>query len=134
MNAGVKRSSMSRLSILSLLLLVILFAIVFALFAWLHEEAFFYVTGPMLGAILAAMAFRRDPSALISGGIVGGLCQGIFAVLVLKRGYIFPDIAMITGALFLAALAAHLMAGLVIGTLLHLAFRWARPRSVTSNP
>ena len=49
-----------RLSILSLLLVVILFAIVFALFAWLRAEAFFYITGPMLGAMLAAMAYRRD--------------------------------------------------------------------------
>ena len=90
---------MRRLSILSLLLLVILFAIVFALFAQLHEEAFFFITGPMLGAMLAALAYRRDPSALISGGVVGGLCQGILAVMVLKRGYIFSDIAMITGPL-----------------------------------
>jgi hypothetical protein len=125
---------MSRLSILSLMLLVVLLAIVFALFARLHEEAFFYVTGPMLGAMLATLVYRRDRSALITGGAVGGLCQGIIAVMVLKRGYIFPDIAMITAPHFLATLAVHLMAGLVFGTLLYLAFRWARPRSVTSDP
>ena len=66
---------------------------------------------------------------MITGGVIGGLCQGIIAVLVLGRGYIFPDVAMITGPLFLATLAAHLMAGLALGTLLYLAFRRARPRS-----
>jgi hypothetical protein len=125
---------MSRLSILSLLLLVVLLAVVFAIFARLHDEAFFCVTGPLLGAMLAAFAYRRDRSALITGGAVGGLCQGILAVMVFKRGYIFPDIALITGVLFLATLAVHLLAGLVFGTLLYLAFRWARPRSLTSNP
>ncbi len=125
---------MKRLSVLSMLILVVFFAIVFALFARLREEAFFYITGPILGAMLAAFAYRRDRSAMITGGVVGGLCQGIFAVMVLRRGYIFPDIAMITGGLFLANLAAHLMAGLVFGTLFYLAFRWARPRSLASNP
>ena len=125
---------MKRLSVLSMLILVVLFAIVFALFARIREEAFFYITGPIFGAMLAAFAYRRDRYAMISGGIVGGLCQGIFAILVLRRGYNFPDIAMITGALFLASLAAHLMAGLVFGTLFYLAFRWARPRSLASNP
>jgi hypothetical protein len=124
---------MRRLSILSLLLLVILFAIIFALFPWLREEAFFYITGPMVGAILAAMAYRRDHLALITGGAVGGLCQGALAVLVFKHGYIFLDIAMMTGIRFLATLAAHLTAGLVIGSLLYLAFRWTRPRSTTSH-
>jgi hypothetical protein len=125
---------MKRLSVLSMLILVVLFAIVFALFARLGEEAFFYITGPILGAMLAAFAYRRDRSALITGGIIGGLCQGIFAVMVVRRGYIFPDIAMMTGALFLATLAVHLMAGLVFGTLLYLAFRWAQPRSLASHP
>jgi hypothetical protein len=125
---------MKRLSVLSMLILVVFFAIVFALLARLREEAFFYITGPILGAMLAACAYRRDRLAMITGGIIGGLCQGIFAIMVLKRGYIFPDIAMITGALFLASLAAHLMAGLVFGTLLYLAFRWARPRSLASHP
>jgi hypothetical protein len=125
---------MKRLSILGMLILVVLFAVVFALFARLREEAFFYITGPILGAMLAAFAYRHDRSAMITGGVIGGLCQGIFAVMVLRRGYIFPDVAMITGALFLANLAAHLMAGLVFGTLLYLAFRWARPRSLASNP
>jgi hypothetical protein len=129
-----ERTSMRRLSILSLLLLIVLFALVFALFARLHEEAFFCVTGPLLGAMLAALAYRRDPWALISGGVGGGVCQGIIAVLVLKRGYVFPEVAMITAAHFLANLAAHLTAGLVIGTLLYLAFRWARPPSPTSDP
>jgi hypothetical protein len=125
---------MKRLSVLSMLILVVLFALVFALFARLREEAFFYVTGPILGAMLAPFVDRRDASAMITGGIVGGLCQGIFAVMVLKRGYIFPDIAMITGGLFLGNLAAHLVAGLVFGTLFYLAFRWARPRSLASTP
>ena len=125
---------MIRLSVLSLLLLVILFAIVFTLFARLHDEALFYVTGPLLGAMVAALAYRRDRSALITGGAVGGLCQGIFAVTVFKHGYIFSDVAMITGVRFLATLAVHLIAGLVFGTLLYLAFQWARPRSVTGHP
>ena len=125
---------MKRLSVLSMLILVVFFAIVFALFARLREEAFFYITGPILGAMLAAFAYRRDRLAMITGGIIGGLCQGIFAVIVLRRGYIFPDIAMMTGALFLATLAAHLMAGLIFGILFYLAFRWARPRSLASNP
>ena len=112
-----------------MLLLVVLFAIVFALFARLHEEAIFYVTGPILGAMLAGLAYQRDRLALITGGAVGGLCQGIFAVIVLKRGFIFPDIAMITAAHFLATLAVHLTAGLGFGTLLYLTFRWARPRT-----
>jgi hypothetical protein len=47
---------MGRLSILSMLILVVLFAIDFALIARLHEEAFFYITGPTLGAMLAALA------------------------------------------------------------------------------
>jgi hypothetical protein len=54
--------------------------------------------------------------------------------MVLRRGYIFPDRAMITGPLFLATLAVHLMAGLAFGTLLHLAFRWARPQSTLRSP
>jgi hypothetical protein len=87
---------MSRLSILSLFLRVVLLAIVFALFTRLHNETFFYVAGPLLGATLAACAYRRDRSALITGGAVGGICQGMLEVLVLKRGYIFPDIAMMT--------------------------------------
>jgi hypothetical protein len=120
---------MRQLSIRGVLLLVILFAIVFALFSRLHEEAIFYITGPILGAILAALAYRRDWSALITGGAVGGLCQGILAVLVLKRGYAFADVAMITAPLFLANLVVHLVAGLVFGTLLHLAFRWVCPRN-----
>jgi hypothetical protein len=122
---------MIRLSVLSMLVLVVLFAIVFTLFARLRVEAFFYVTGPILGATLAALAYRRDRLALITGGAVGGLCQGIFAVLVLKRGYIFADFGSITGAHFLATLAVHLTAGLVFGTLLYLAFRWARPHIST---
>jgi hypothetical protein len=63
--------------------------------------------------------------ALITGGAVGGLCQGIFAVLVFNRGYIFSDIAMITAPLFLATLAVHLTAGIVIGTFVA---PWAPPR------
>jgi hypothetical protein len=123
-----------RLSILSTLILVVLFAIAFALLARLGDEAFFYITGPVLGALLGASAYRRDRSALITGAVAGGLCQGVIAVMVLKRGYIFPDIAMITGPLFLANLAAHLMAGLAFGTLLYLALRWARPRSALGSP
>ncbi len=124
---------MRRCSILSMLLLVVLFAIVFTLVARLHEEAFFYISGPILGAMLAALVYQRDRLALITGGAVGGLCQGIFTVMVLKRGYIFPDTAMITGSRFLATLAVHLTAGLVFGTLLYLPFRWARPRNLTSG-
>jgi hypothetical protein len=125
---------MSRLSILSVLLLVVLFAFVFALFSRLHNEAFFYVSGPILGALLAAFVHRRDRSALITGGAVGGLCQGVIVVLVLKRGYIFRDIAMITATHYLASLVVHLIAGLVFGTLLYLALRWARPGCVTCDP
>jgi hypothetical protein len=124
---------MKRISILSMLILVLLFAIDFALIVRLHEEAFFYITGPTLGAMLAALAYRRDRSALITGGAVGGMCQGIIAVLILKRGSIYPDIAMITAPLFLASLAVHLMAGLLFGTLLYLAFRWASPPNVTGH-
>jgi hypothetical protein len=124
---------MRQLSILSVLVLVVLFAIVFALFARIHYEAIFYVTGPVLGSLLAALSYRRDRSALITGGAVGGLCQGIIAVIVLKRGYIFPDIAMITSTYFLVNLTVHLMAGLVLGTLLYLAFRWACLGSVTTK-
>ena len=123
---------MSRISILGMMMLVVLFALVLALFARLREEAFFFVTGPLLGSMLAATVYRRDRSALITGGAVGGICQGIFCVIVLKRGYIFPDIAMVTGAHFLATLAVHLLTGLTFGALLYLAFRWARPRRVTS--
>ena len=124
---------MKRLSVLGMLLLIVLFAIVFALFAWLREEALFYITGPILGAMLAACAYPRDRAALVTGGAVGGLFQGIFAVMVFKRGYVFPDIGMITAPLFLAALAVHLVAGVVFGTLLYLAFRWARPRDATEQ-
>jgi hypothetical protein len=125
---------MSRISIRSMMLLIVLCALLLWLFAWLHAEAFFFVTGPLLGATLAAFSYRRDPSALITGGAVGGICQGFFAVLVLKRGYIFPDIAMMTGDRFLATLAVHLLAGLAFGMLLHLAFRWARPQPVRDMP
>ena len=121
---------MRQLSILSLLLVVILLAIVFTLFVRIHEEVFFYITGPLVGAMLASLAYPYDRSALLTGGVVGGLCQGILAVMVFKRGYVFPDIAMITGPLYLANLAVHLVAGLGIGVLLYLALRWARPRSV----
>ncbi len=124
---------MRRLSILSLLILVVLFAIVFALFARLHEEALFYVSGPILGAMLAGLTYPRDRAALITGGAIGGLCQGILAVMAFKRGYIFPDFGALTGVLFLANLAVHLAAGLGFGTLLYLAFRWARPRNLTSE-
>jgi hypothetical protein len=51
---------MKRLSILSMLLLVVVFAVVFTLFTRLHEEAFYYVTGPNLGAIVAALFYQRD--------------------------------------------------------------------------
>jgi hypothetical protein len=46
--------------------LVVLFAVAFALFARIREEAFFYITGPVLGAFLGAFAYRRDKSALIA--------------------------------------------------------------------
>ncbi|AGA26238.1 hypothetical protein [Singulisphaera acidiphila] len=118
---------MIRISILGLMILVVLCALILGLFVRLHEEAFFYITGPLLGAMLAALTCRRDRSALITGGGVGGICQGILAVLVLKRGYIFPDVAMVTGFLFLATLAVHLLLGLAFGTFLYLSLRWARP-------
>ena len=54
--------------------------------------------------------------------------------MVFQRGYIFPDIGMITAGLFLATLAVHLAAGLALGVLLYLAFRWARPRNATGDP
>jgi hypothetical protein len=88
---------MRRLSILSILRSVSLCATIFALFARLHEEAYFHVTGPILGAIIAALVYRRDRPALITGGAAGGLSQGIIAVIVLKRGYIFPDFGALTG-------------------------------------
>jgi hypothetical protein len=128
-----RKDVMKRISILSMLILVVPFAIDFALIVRLHAEAFFYITGPTLGAMLAALAYQHDRSALITGGAVGGLCQGIIAVLILKRGYIFPDTALITAPLFLGTLAVHPMAGLVFGTLLYLAFRWASPRNATSH-
>ena len=120
---------MKQLSILGILILVVLFAGVFTLFARIRGEAFFYVTGPLFGAQLAAMGYWRDPSALIKGGAIGGLCQGVIAVLVMKRGYIFADFGKFTAGLFLVNLAVHLMAGLVFGLLLYLALRWARPPS-----
>ena len=120
---------MKQLSILGILILVVLFAVVFALFARIRGEAFFYLTGPLLGALIGALAYRRDRSALIKGGVAGGLCQGIIAVLVLTRGYIFADFGMLTASVFLLNLAVHLMAGLVIGSLLYLALRRARPPS-----
>lgn len=120
---------MTRLSILGMLILVAIFALVFALFAWLREEALFYVTGPILGAMLTALTYSSDRWAWITGGAIGGLFQGICAVMFLKRGYIFPDVSMLTGPLFLATLGVHLASGLVFGTLLALAFRWARPRA-----
>ena len=119
---------MKQLSIRGTLVMVLLFALVFALFARLHEEAFFYVSGPVLGAMLAAWVFRSDRSALITGGVIGGFCQGAFAILILKRGYPFSDVQMMTGGLFLASLATHLILGLVFGALLHVAFRWTRPK------
>ena len=120
-------ANVSRISILGMMILVVLCALIIGLFARLHEEAIFYITGPLLGAMLAAWADRRDRAALIKGGVLGGFCQGIIAVMLLKRGYIFPDIAMMTGALFLETLVVHLFAGLTFGTLLYLAFRWALP-------
>lgn len=121
---------MKRLSLSGTMILVVLAAVVLALFARLGGEASFYVVGPLLGAIIASLIHRRDESALITGGLIGGLCGGIFAVLVLKRGYIFSDVAMITGGLFLMTLGVHLVAGLVIGTLLYLAVRRTAPRQV----
>jgi hypothetical protein len=120
----------SRISILGVMVLVVLCALTFALFTWLRERAFFFVTGPLLGAMIGALVYRRDRSALITGGAVGGLCQGIFAVIVLKRGYIFSDVAMINAPRFLANLSVHLLAGIACGMLLHLALRCARPRGV----
>jgi hypothetical protein len=89
---------MMRLSVLSMLLLVVLFAMVLALFLRLREEAFCYVTGPILGAMFSTLAYQRDRSAFVAGGAVGGLCQGIFTVLVLKRGYIFADFGELSRA------------------------------------
>jgi hypothetical protein len=124
---------MTRISIRGMLILVATFAILFALFAWLREEALFYVTGPILGAMLAALTCSSDRWAWITGGAIGGLFQGICAVIFLKRGYIFPDVGTITAPFFVATLGVHLASGLVFGTLLALAFRWARPRHGAPN-
>ena len=91
---------MKQLSILGILILVGLFAVVFALFVRIRDEAFFYLTGPLLGALIGALAYRLDRSALIKGGAAGGLCQGFIAVLVLKRGYMFADFGKLTASLF----------------------------------
>lgn len=125
---------MRRVSILGMMLLVVLCALVLGLFVWLREEAFFFVPGPLLGSALAAMAYRRDRFALIKGGAIGGLCQGLISVMIFKRGYIFSDIAMMTGAYFLVTVAVHLFAGLAFGTVLDLAFCGARPRAVADMP
>ena len=124
---------MRRLSILSMLIVIVVFALDFALIARLGADAFFYISGPPFGAILAALSYPHDRSALITGGAVGGLCQGILAVLVWKRGYIVSDVAMITAPLFVVNLFVHLMAGLIFGTLLYVAFRWARPGSAATD-
>src|SRR5438128_2185519 len=109
------------------MLLVLLSAVVLALFARLHSEAVFYFAGPVLGAALAAMVYRQDPSALIKGGLIGGLCGGVTAMLLFKHGYIYRDVGGITGPRYLASLAVHCLAGLAFGSLLFLMFRWARP-------
>jgi hypothetical protein len=82
----------------------------------------------VLGAVILALSYRLDRSALITGGAIGGLCQGVVAILIFRRGYVFRDITTITGPLYLASLAVHLLSGLAVGALLFLAFRWARPR------
>lgn len=120
---------MKPLSILGLMLLVILAALILALFVRLRGEAFFYIVGPLLGALLGSMAYPRDQGAMITGGAVGGLCQGVIGIMVFKRGYVFQDVGIMTGTLFLASLAAHLAVGLGVGTLLYLALRWARPNA-----
>ena len=44
----------TRISILGMMLLVVLWALILVLFIRLHEEAFVYVAGPLLGPMLAA--------------------------------------------------------------------------------
>src|SRR5262245_28341022 len=100
---------MGRLSILGLMILVLLAAL---WLARLRGEAFYYITRPILGASLGALWPPRHRWSLVTGGLLGGLCQGIVSVLLLRRGYPFGDVAMLTGTLYLAALAVHLLAGL----------------------
>ena len=119
---------MARLSILGMLILIALVAVVLAMFVRLGDEAAFYVAGPILGSLLGARGYRLDRWAFVKGGAVGGLCQGLVALLVLKHGYPFQDPAMMTGTLFLAAMAVHLTMGLGLGLLLSLAFRQTLPR------
>jgi hypothetical protein len=109
---------MNRLSILSLMLLILLAAVFLALFVRLREETIFYVMGPFLGAALAALTYPHDLSALITGGAIGGLAQGIIAMMVFKRGYLFPD--LITADGYLVSLAVHLFLGFGFGLLLFL--------------
>src|SRR5262245_24670861 len=109
------------------MLLVLLAALLLTLFVRLGEEASFDVTGPLLGASPAALMSPHDRSAIIKGGALGGLVQGVIAMMVFKRGYILPDVTIITGTQYLASLAVHLVSGLGFRVLLFLALRWARP-------
>lgn len=118
---------MKRLSVRGGMLLVVLVALVLALIARLGGEACFYCAGPIGGAILGATAARHDRWASLTGGLIGGLCQGILVPLFLKQGYVFPDVAMMTGGLFVGNLAVHLAAGLVFGGLVT-AIDWSGPR------
>jgi hypothetical protein len=127
-------AKVTRISILGLMVLVALAGLILGLFARFGADAFFYLTGPLVGATLAGLTCRPDRTAVITGGVIGGIAQGVFAVMVLKLGYPFADITMMTGPLFLAALAAHMLAGLAVGALIYLTIRWARPRPVSRLP
>ena len=118
-----------RLSIQGFMLLVFLAALISALGTRIGSEVLCYVTGPIVGASLSALSVPRDRSALVTGGLIGGLCQGMVSILLLKRGYPVGDVAMLTAPLFLASLCVHLLAGFAFGGLLFLALRWSRPGS-----
>jgi hypothetical protein len=111
------------------MLIVALAAITLALVVRLGADVFSYITGPVAGAALVVLAYRRERTALIKGDALRGLLQGIIAIYVHRRGYVFPNIAIIRGALYLAALAVHLAAGLGFGALLFLALRWAHAQA-----
>lgn len=117
---------MRRLSVLGLMLAVALAALVLGLAARLGNEAVFYCVAPVVGAVLATRAAPRDRWAGLKGGLAGGLVQGVVGPLILQRGYPFPDVAMLTGGLFLQALAIHLGLGLIFGLLL-VAIAGSRP-------
>ncbi len=125
---GDRESCHMGLSIRGLMLLVLFVALILALFARLGAEALFYVGGPTLGAAFTPLLYRRDRSALITGGMLGGLCQGPIAMLVFGRSHVFPDSGLVTAPLYFASLAIHLLLGFAIGAMLALVFSRPAPR------